>query len=150
MSRRVAEQLGDGVGRGERVAGRLRRHDRFGPAVESAPVRGGDAEVMGDHHAGERLEELRHDVALADLPEALDPLEDERPHLRLQRDDLSRREPSRHETAEGGVLRRIEHDHRRRIAEARLRHVAVREGQALRGGERRRVPRGREHVGEAG
>ena len=75
----VAHQLGDRARRLQRVALALAATMASVQPVEPRPVLVGDAEVVGDDHARQRLEQLGHHVALTRRPQSLDALDDERP-----------------------------------------------------------------------
>ena len=127
-----------------------RRDDRLGPAVEAGAVFVRDAEVVRDHHRGQRLEELRDDVPAAGVAQPLDALDDELADLWFHRLDLARSEPARHQFAELGVRRGILHHHRRVVGQADEFELAVGDGQPAGGGERLVVAGGGPHVGMPG
>ena len=85
QSGEVAHQIGDRTRRLQRVALRVGRDDRLGPAVELRSVLVGDTEVVGDDHARQRLEQFGHHIALAGLPQSFDALHHERPDRTARR-----------------------------------------------------------------
>jgi hypothetical protein len=139
----VVEQLAHGVARRQGVAPGGGGDDGLGPAVEPGTIGGRHAQVMGDDHARQRLEQLRHDVTLAVVAQQLDPLGDEGPHLGLDLGHPPGCEAAGHQSAERRVLRRVEHDERRRLGEPDRLPLAVAEAQALGGRERGGVPAAR-------
>lgn len=93
------------------------------------------------------LQQLRDDVALPRLAQALDPLDHERAQHRLECLHLIGRESLGHELPQGGVCGWVHH-HDRRLEPEPL-HLPVAEGQSLCGAEGLRVDRGVVHVLEA-
>jgi hypothetical protein len=99
-----------------------------------------------DDHAGQRLEQLLDDVALACSGKTLETLSYEFAHGWLDRLDLSGREPSRHEASKLCVGGRILHDHRRIVCHAGLLELVVVDGQPVGRRERLEVSRRLVHL----
>ena len=131
----VHEQLRDHIAGRHRITLGVGGHDALGPPVESRSIGGRHSQVVGDHEAGERLEQLGHDVAATGRTETLDPFHREGPHRRLELLYVPRREPLAHQATERSVFRRIHHDHRRGLGETGLVPLVVLERQSLRGRE---------------
>ena len=132
----VPEQLRQPLGRTTDVAARVGLDDGLGPHVEARPVVGRDPQVVGDHHAGQGLEQLGHDVAAALGGELVESLHDEAAHLRLDLGDLSGGEPAGHQPPERGVLRWVGHHDRRGVGESDPFTLPVGDGEPVRRRER--------------
>ena len=146
----VGHQLADRIGHLVVRRGGVRRDDRVGPCVEASPVLLRHAEVVGDDHARQRLEQVGHDVAAAGREQPIEPFHHERSHRRLDGLDLPRREPPRDEPPELGVNGRVGHHHRRVVGKADPLQLAVLGGQPLRRRERLVVAHGIEDVAVPG
>ena len=130
--------------------GRVRRDNRLGPAVELCPILFGHSEVMCDDHRRQRLEQFGDDVAAAVGAQPLDALDDELAHLGLDRLDLTRSEPARHQFPEFGVHRRILHHERRVVFKPNQFQIVVVDRQPLGRRERLVVTRRGPDVGVPG
>ncbi|GIS99811.1 MAG: hypothetical protein CM1200mP26_15240 [Acidimicrobiales bacterium] len=90
-------------------------HDLLGPLVEVEAVLGGDAKVVGHHEAGERLEQLGHDVAATVLVDPFEAVDDEGSDVALDVGNLAGREARADQPPERRVVRRVEEDERGRL-----------------------------------